>query len=198
MRLLNVLTYRMNRTLFLEQINTKQEKAWESLYRYYYAPLCSYAEKLLDGADGAEDVVQECLIGMWNSSLDFKEMKALTAYLYKSVFHAVVSVLRNKKSKEYHKQEWLKQELRYEEEAKSLALQEEAISRFYEVLEKMPQQQQDILRCCLKGLKIHEIAKLLKISENTVKTQKKRAYLFVRRYYDRKWLQLLLLWLEFQ
>ena len=64
--------------------------------------------------------------------------------------------------------------------AAEMALEEEAITRFHKVLELLPGQQRDILLHCMKGEKVREIAEALGVSENTVKTQKKRAYEFVR------------------
>ena len=181
----------MEHPVFLEAVNRKNEKAWERLYRYYYAPLCSYAEKILGGECAPEDVVQECLIRMWHACLEFSELKALTAWLYKSGYNASISVLREKKV-----QKRLHENLSYEpycdeERAQAPALREEVISRFYDILYQMPKQQQDILMYRLKGLKVQEVAELMHISENSVKTHKKRAYLFVREHFDASMLQVL-------
>ncbi len=182
----------MEQTKFLEGINRKKEKAWEELYRYYYAALCCYAEKLLGGTGGAEDIVQECMIRMWNMRLEFSELRALTAWLYKSVYHATVSALRKQKSQNYLHENWSAEQTEDEEYARKMALREEAISCFYDVLYKMPRQQRDILIYSLKGLRVQEIAEMMQISENSVKTHKKRAYLFVREHYDVSFLQILI------
>lgn len=182
----------MEHSVFLKGVNQKKEKAWEKLYHYYYASLCSYAEKLTGDAEVAEDIVQECLIRMWHTPSEFPELKALTAWLYKSVYHASISALRKKRSQERLSEAWHESEACDEQGALKMALKEEAISRFYDILYQMPQQQQDILLYSLKGLKVQEIAGILTISENTVKTQKKRAYLFVREHFDPAMLQVLL------
>lgn len=182
----------MDQTKFLEGINKKKEKAWEGLYRYYYAALCCYAEKLLGEAGGAEDIVQECMIRMWNMRLEFPELRALTAWLYKSVYHAAVSTLRKQKTQNHLHEDWSTEQLEDEESARKMALREEAISCFYDVLYQMPQQQRDILIYSLKGLKVQEIAEIMHISENSVKTHKKRAYLFVREHYNTSFLQILM------
>ena len=165
----------MRNTAFLDGVNKKSEKAWAELYRYYYASLCSYAEHLTGNANVGEDIVQECLIRMWHAQVKFPELRSLTAWLYKSVYNASVSVLREKWTRERLQQDLPAYFNNDEEEARILAMREEIISRFYEVLSIMPRQQQDILLYCLKGLKVQEIAKEMNISENTVKTQKKRA-----------------------
>ncbi|WP_046403002.1 sigma-70 family RNA polymerase sigma factor [Odoribacter sp. N15.MGS-14] len=184
----------MEHLSFLEGINKKKEEAWKSLYRFYYAPLCSYVEKMTGDAGEAEDIVQECLIRMWHTHLNFTELKALTAWLYKSVYHAAVSVLRTKKTGYRLSEYWNAKQIDDEEHACKMALQEEAISRFYEILDKMPRQQRDILIYSLRGLTVQQIAAELQISENSVKTHKKRAYLFVRHHYDSTLLQVLLVY----
>ena len=68
-----------------------------------------------------------------------------------------------------------------------MALEEEAITRFYSVISHLPEQQKQILLCSMKGERVKEIADKMNISENTVKTQKKRAYAFVREQLDDLW-----------
>ena len=73
-----------------------------------------------------------------------------------------------------------------------MALREEVISYFYELLYQLPVQQRDILLYSLQGLKVQDIAGIMDISENSIKTQKKRAYLFVREHFDKTKLRVLL------
>lgn len=68
-----------------------------------------------------------------------------------------------------------------------MALEEEAITRFYSVISHLPEQQKQILLRSMKGERVKEIADKMNISENTVKTQKKRAYAFVREQLDDLW-----------
>lgn len=170
----------MRNIVFLDGINKKSEKAWEELYRYYYAPLCNYSEKVVGEGNVGEDIVQECLIRMWHADVEFTELRALTAWLYKSVYNASISFLREKRTQERLQDDLLREGWLGEEDACALALREETISRFYEILAELPAQQREIILYCLKGLKVQEIADMLGVSENTIKTQKKRAYLFIR------------------
>ena len=182
----------MDYSAFIEGINTKSEKAWGKLYDHYYASLCSYVEKFLGDAGIAEDIVQECLIKMWNTSVTFPDVKSLSAWLYKSVYHASVSVLREKKLLERFQENWNEMQVSDEETAQDMALCEEVISYFYELLYQLPVQQRDILLYSLQGLKVQDIAGIMDISENSIKTQKKRAYLFVREHFDKTKLRVLL------
>ena len=67
-----------------------------------------------------------------------------------------------------------------EEEYIRMALEEEIISRFYKALEEMSPQQREIILMTLRGDKVDDISRKLNISPNSVKTQKKRAYSFLR------------------
>ena len=75
-----------------------------------------------------------------------------------------------------------------ESDAVEMALEEEAITRFYTVITRLPEQQRDILLRSMKGERVRDMAEKLGISENTVKTQKKRAYAFVREQLEDVWM----------
>lgn len=167
-------------TQFLEGISKKDDKAWEELYQYFYAPLCSYSGKIIGDVDAAEDIVQGCFVKLWRSPFLFSDIKAITTYLYRSVYNGSLNFIRNKKASLKIHQGWFDGLQMDEETAVYVALEEEAITRFYSVLSDLPEQQREILLHSLKGDKVKDIAEQLAISENTVKTQKKRAYQFIR------------------
>ena len=53
---------------------------------------------------------------------------------------------------------------------------------------RLPEQQRDILLRSMKGEKVKDMAEKLGVSENTIKTQKKRAYAFVREQLGDVWM----------
>ena len=170
----------MEQTQFLNGVNRKGDKAWKELYRYFYAPLCSYSVKITGDADAAEDIVQGCLVRLWRSSIIFTDIKAITTYLYRAVYNGSLNFIRNKQASEHIHKTWFDNLQVQEEEGVYAALEEEANTRFYMIIVELPEQQREILLRSLRGDKVKDIADKLKISENTVKTHKKRAYQFVR------------------
>ncbi|MCR9012525.1 RNA polymerase sigma factor [Gabonibacter chumensis] len=165
---------------FLHGVNHKEDAAWEELYRYYYAPLCSYAAKLTGDSVAAEDIVQNGFIKLWNSSFDFSDIKAITTYMYRFTYNGALNYIRDKKSSDAIHRIWVDRQIVDEEKGKEMALEEETISRFHEVLSLLSGQQKEILFGALEGATVREIAGRLSISENTVKTQKRRAYQAIR------------------
>ena len=60
------------------------------------------------------------------------------------------------------------------------AVEEDVVNKFYEAVDRLSEQQRRVLFMSMEGCKVKDIAEQLGISENSVKTQKKRAYAFVR------------------
>ena len=111
-----------------------------------------------------------------------------SSYLYRSVYHASLNFLRDRQRAHKLHEKWMKQTYESEVAAIAGAIEEEAISRFYQAISRLPEQQREILLQSANGKKIRDIALSLGISENTVKTQKKRAYFFLREQLGELWL----------
>jgi len=187
----------MESTQFIQGVNLKEDQAWKELYHYFYAPLCCYSARISGNDDAAEDIVQECLLRLWRSSICFRDIKVITTYLYRSVYHASLNFLRGKQRASRLHEKWMDQIQEDENTAIAEAIEEEAVSRFYAVLSRLPEQQKEIILQSMKGKKIKDIALFLGISENTVKTQKKRAYLFLREQLGGLWSIFLPLFFEY-
>ncbi len=67
----------------------------ESLYKFYYRPLCLYALHYLDDVMAAEDVVQECFIKFWEK-VQTGEVGNPKHYLYMMVKNSCFDQLRKK------------------------------------------------------------------------------------------------------
>ncbi len=182
----------MEDSALVEGINRKSEVALKRLYDRYYSPLCVYAEKLLNDNGYAEDVVQLCLIKVWDADLTFSDIRELSAWLYKSVYHAAVDIMRERAAFKELENDRDYLAAVQEGEAVDMALREEVITCLHEILNCLSPQQREILLYTLKGCKVREIAALLHVSENAVKMQKKRAYQYVRDHFDPDKLRFLL------
>jgi len=168
----------METRLFIQGVNLKEDQAWKELYNYFYAPLCCYSARLIGDEDAAEDIVQGCLLRLWRSSLCFQDIKIIPS----------LNFLRDRQRAHKLHEKWMKQTYESEVAAIAGAIEEEAISRFYQAISRLPEQQREILLQSANGKKIRDIALSLGISENTVKTQKKRAYFFLREQLGELWL----------
>lgn len=168
------------------------------MYRYFYAALCSYANRFVKDSEAAKDIVQSCIIHLERSDALFNDIKALTTYLYHSVYNDSLNFIRGRQNLSTIHSNYLRKVAEEEADAIYDALEEEVITRFHLVLKRLPSQQRDILCLSLNGKTVKEIAEELSISENTVKTHKKRAYQFVREQLGEMWGLFVILYLSCQ
>ena len=173
-----------NQEKFLQGVNSKDPHAWKELYRSFYGALCNHAIGIVSDKTIAEDIVQECFITIWNTSLYFPQVQALTAYLYRSVHNNALKYLRDKTTDDARLQKWYDF---YQ------AIEEELIRKLREKIVSLPEQRKTILLLSIDGLSIQEIAEQLNISVNTVKTQKKRAYAYLKKHLQGGYLILFIL-----
>lgn len=78
-------------------INGKRDEAFKYLYDTYYASLCRYAKRFVGEFMDEEDVVQEIFVKLWEREGSFENMRALSAYLYRSVHNACLVFIRDQK-----------------------------------------------------------------------------------------------------
>ena len=165
---------------FIQGINNKDPRAWKELYRFYYGALCNYSSSIINETSVAEDIVQECLIMIWKSDLYFQDIKILSSYLYKSVYNNTLKYIRDKKVEDKRKSEWSSTQSEAEDDIFYMAAEEDVIRKLRAAIALLPDQRKTILQLSLEGFSVQEIALQLGISINTVKTQKKRAYSFLK------------------
>src|SRR5690606_10912384 len=79
------------------------EAVFDEIYRNYFAPLCYFAQKLIDVAD-AEDVVNTLFLKLWRQKETFISYQHVQATLYKATRHACLNHLKlSKRAEERHR-----------------------------------------------------------------------------------------------
>lgn len=167
---------------FIENINKKREGAWREMYRKYYPAMCNYASRIVKDKDSAEDIVQDCFIKIWDAGTQFPDAPSLVGYLYRMVYTKALNSVRDRGVAQELYEKWGNNLLEDQDADPEIeyAVEEDVVNKFYEAVDKLSDQQRQVLFMSMEGLKVKEIAEQLGVSENSVKTQKKRAYAFVR------------------
>ena len=165
----------MDTDRFIESVNKKRESAWQEMYRKYYPAMCNYASKIVKDDASAEDIVQDCFIKIWDSGTQFPDVPSLVGYLYRTIYTRALNSIRDKGIAQALYEKWGDAVLDGQDDEVILELAVEE-----DVVNKLSEQQRQVLFMSMEGAKVKDIAEQLGISENSVKTQKKRAYAFVR------------------
>ena len=163
--------------LFLKRINGRQKSAYQMLYSDYYAILVVYACNFVRQQEIAEDIVQELFITMWEKEISFLSFASFKAYLYNSVRNMALNYLKHQDVEEKYI-EYIQES--YGEVDESEINDEEVYRLLFKVVDELPARCREIFLMYMDGKKNDQIADILNLSVETVKTQKKRAVKHIR------------------
>ena len=149
----------------------------EKLYKEHYTFLCLVSFSILKDRDSANDVVQDFFISFWQKRQDVSVKISFQAYAAKAVKNLSLMALKNA-----HKKEALDLNLnKHEENGDDLIEVAKKHAKTWDLLNQLPQSRRDIfISYVVYSYSYAEIAELNGISINTVKTQMKRSYAFLR------------------
>lgn len=159
--------------------NTHREKAkaLEKLFTRSYSALCFFAFSFLKDEVAAEDVAQEAFESLW---VNFEKIENLHAvqlsYLYNTTRNKCLNSIRHEKVKNQlsGKQE-AEPYLNWETDHLEALIKSEVYNEILVALENLPAQCRRIYEMTyLKKMSEREIAEILSISINSVKSQKQR------------------------
>lgn len=167
------------KTPFIENLNKQQTSAYHQLYDEYYKVLVLYAINFLSSQQAAEDIVQELFATMWEKKMKFLSLPSFRTYLYNSVRNASLNYLKHQNVESLYLEHLANtyREILEEEEDTN---EEEVYRLLFRAIDKLPTRCREVFLLHIDGKKNEEIATLLGISIETVKTQKKRAIQFIK------------------
>lgn len=164
-----------------EGIRAGEETAFRTLFDRYAEPLLDFAFGFVGDEFVSEDVVQEVFINVWRNRARLNPELSLKAYLYKSVRNQALKVLRHAKVE--RRAEGYLQSLYYTtDNPDEEYLHAELTVLLDRTIQELPERCRMVfLMSKYDGLSYQEIAHILDISVNTVKTQMVRAFTAIRR-----------------
>jgi len=157
-----------------------ERAALQQLFDVYYDSLLLYCNRLIRDPESAEDIVQDCFVHIWQSKRLENFEGDLDRFMFQAVKFRAINYVRNQ-----NRRNQLHHSMTVEEEELSLFLREDEEGKETELLYRMIGQLPDecrkiFLMASLDDMKYREIAEVLNISINTVKTQMKIALRFLR------------------
>lgn len=168
------------KTPFIENLNKQQTSAYHQLYDEYYKVLVLYAINFLSSQQAAEDIVQELFATMWEKKMKFLSLPSFRTYLYNSVRNASLNYLKHQNVESLYLEHLANTYREIIEEEEEDTNEEEVYRLLFRAIDKLPTRCREVFLLHMDGKKNEEIATLLGISIETVKTQKKRAIQFIK------------------
>ena len=179
----------MKATLNINGLNDGQPSVFHSLYTLYYKALVSYACEFINDIDDAEDIVQSCFVYLYDHPVTFNNERAVVAYLYRAVKNSCLNLTKKQALKERYVKAVKEAPLEAEEELFS----EEVYRLLFATIDELPKRTREVLLQVVEGKKNSEIAEILGISIETVKTHRKHGLAYLRERLNSKELRLLYL-----
>lgn len=145
-------------------------------FESFYPSVCVFVIKFIKNRNVAEDIAQDAFLQYWKIRNNFDSIQQIQAFIYTSAKNASINYLKQKKTRENILNSRLTDlEISYE-----LLIEEESYRQLYTAIDQLPDRSREVISLCLKGHKNPEIAELLGVSLNTIKSLKKYAYAELR------------------
>lgn len=166
----------------VKQIRQGNIKAFESVFRLYYTPLCLYAASITGRREIAEEIVQELFYICWKERESLHLLCSLKSYLYKAARNRSLQYLEHRAVCHRHEEKVQasplsrspspEEELEYKELQKIVA----------RALARLPERRRLIFRMHrTEGMKYTEIAARLGLSVKTIEAEMTKALQMLRK-----------------
>lgn len=157
--------------------------SFEIMFKKHYKFLVVLAWQITKDEDVAKDIVQDFFIDFWNRRKDIVIQQTFLAFATRAVKNLSLSYLKKQPiSVQIDDQTQIADfQTDYLEEVDALQLKERTDEKVLDLVNLLPVERRKIfLQYVVEGLSYQDIANQNNISINTVKTQMKRAYAFLK------------------
>ena len=167
--------------ILLNRLKSGDQDAFKIVFERYFKLLFVLACNKLKSEEDAEDLVQELFVDFWEKKKFLYVHESLKYYLFQSVRNRCLNRLDRQKGKKKHADNYLINTPREYLQASRLE-NKELQSQFEQAIANIPPESAKVFVLMhVKELKRKEVARILGISENTVKTQSARALRYLRK-----------------
>lgn len=152
----------------------------KNLFDEYYSRLVYFSCQITNNKPQAEDIAQDAFVNFWDNCHNVSNHPvAIKNFLYSTVKNASLNVIRHNKVAEQHINS--QHDVPVEEAVFHSIIRSEVLAEIHRAIAMLPGSCQQIFRMSyLDEMKNNQIADILGISVNTVKTQKQRALKVIR------------------
>ena len=167
--------------LLLQKLQEGDAGVFRTLFESYYPSLCLFAEKILNDPAGAEDVVEDVFLKLWQSRQHFNTLDHLKGHLYLATRNASLNALKRQGRAGKRQHDYLTMQPEYDGGYLAEVTRQEGFRILYEAVQTLPEQARKVITLSyLEGKSNQEVADLLGLSIHTVKAQKRRGVALLR------------------
>ncbi len=156
---------------WLREVSRYDQRGIKRLFEQYYIPLVLFAKTYVHDEEVAKDVVQDVFYSLVESREKFTTIDNLKAYLYGAVKNKCLKYIRHEDVKGRYAQHY--QEISEYADYQEKILEEEVFMLLNQAISELPGQCKKVFLLMLENKSNAEIAEILNIGIETVKSHKK-------------------------
>ncbi|KIO44302.1 hypothetical protein DMB45_04845 [Sanguibacteroides justesenii] len=161
--------------------NGTMDYVW--IFEQYYRGLAYFAYRLLKDREAGEDVVQDVFVMLFEKGVPFEKSGVLKSFLYITVRNRCLDYLKHQKVVEKHQADSLLVGKEPSHDSIWAALVEsETLSIVKEAIDQLPCECAKVMHLVLLEYNSIEIAEKLDVEPSTVRAQKQRGLLLLKKY----------------
>lgn len=136
--------------------------------------------------------VQDLFEKLWEKRIQFKYFSKLKAYLYNGTRNGSISFLRKQRNNAMETSVDNYEEYVVDDDGEEALFKEEVYRQLFMVVSQLPERQRQVFLLLMEGHKNEEIAQILNLATETVRTHRKRAISFIREHLTEEQLMLVM------
>jgi RNA polymerase sigma factor (sigma-70 family) len=178
---------------FLTRLIEGNEQVFVSLHQMYRVRLIYFVLKMSLSSDEAEDIVAETFLKLWQSRSQITSALHVRNFLYATARHGALNLLDYKQRQKGVLQKYGALQETTQVYFSNDRVETEMVHLLHSAVKELPSECRKVFQLYLEDLRPEEIAEQLSITPATVRSQKRRAILLLKKWLNSHWTQLVVL-----
>ncbi len=153
------------------------QRSFRYLFDYYYPKLINYSRYLLESKSGADEVISNVFIGIWNNRSHMDKIEKFDSYVFRAIKNKCLSYLRDMHRLQFEELNIGDSKLiKSVRSPESDLINDELRDEILGALDNLPPRCRLVFELIKQdGFKYKEVAELLDVSVNTIENQMGKA-----------------------
>jgi RNA polymerase sigma-70 factor (ECF subfamily) len=167
--------------LLINRLKNGDEQAFQAVFETFGENLFHFAFSYLKDTAGAEEIVQEVFLRIWEIRAEIDEERAFKSFLYRMTVNKIFNHLKHQVVRQKFESYLLNKDQSFYESPEANLHFIELEEKVSSLIKILPEQQKNIFKMSrLEGMSNPEIAETLGLSVRTVENQVYRATKFLK------------------
>lgn len=158
----------------------REEEVCTRVFKKYYRELAYFASRVLKDQEAGEDMVQDVFVMLYEKGIPVGEEEEVRSYLFVAVRNRCFDYLKHLKIVEKHQKENEDDELAYDSIVASI-IETETLTILKQEIDLLPAECGKVMRLLIQGYNSTEIAQQLGVEPSTVRAQKQRGIMLLKK-----------------